>query len=271
MFTLRRTRSALFVICQYFKGNRGQQRQTFTDMSSKRVCNDNFVYIALPQAPIYLREDKLRDKTETESRISGGLDKYCHGRRSIYLAFPRGDAPAGFLDTYIWSAIQSQKLFRQSSVLKDISVAHCLSFSKNGLVSSQENESKNSFCRGVCIYQERDSEVVDNDDIDAVLQEAEEQNFDIFCVSLSAPDHKQLIWKDISGCQEGSEEAMVMMVTCVNASDVASQLMQSCVSPVFTLPTISPVHHSFEEARNVLEKVYIYSYSCSCLPAKRNP
>ena len=251
MFTLRRTRSALFVFRHYFKENRGQQKQKVTGMSSEHIFNDNFVYISFPHAPIYLREDKLRDKTETESRISGGLDKYCHGRRSIYLAFPKGDAP---VDNYIWSSIQSQKLFRQSSVLKDIGVAHCLSFSKNGLISSQQNESKNSFCRGVCIYQENEGEVVDNDDIDAVLQEAEEQDFDIFCVSLSATDHKQLIWKDITGRQEGSEECMV---TCVDSSDVASELKQSCVSPVFTLSNISPVHHSFEEARNVLEKVYI--------------
>ena len=249
MFTLRRTRSALFIFYQYFKEFEGQQSHKVMNMTSKRISNDDFVYIAFPQAPIYLREDTLREKSETESRISGGLGKYCNANRAIYLAFPKGDSPAGFLDSYIWSAVQSQKLFRQSSLLKDFGVAHCLNFSKNGLNGSQENESRNSFCRGVCVYPENEGEIMDKHDIIAVLQE---QDFDIFSVSLSTPDHKRLIWKSISSSKEDSEE---LQVTCIDANDVASQLKESCVSPLFTLPSISPVHHSFEEAKNILKKV----------------
>ena len=216
-------------------------------MSSKHVANDNFVYIAFPQAPIYLKQDRLRDKTETESRISGELDKYCHGRRSVYLAFPKGEGPADFLDSYIKSAIQTQKLFRQSASLNDLGVAHCLRFSKNGLDSSQQNESKNKFIRGVCIYQEMGSDIKDTNDVASLLHE---HDFDIARISLSASDDKQLIWKS---CSDDSSEEFT--ITCVDPSDVASQLKQSCVSPVFTLSTLCPVFNSFDEARNVLKKV----------------
>ena len=215
-------------------------------MSSISKMKDTYIYISFPESPVYLKRESLLRKTETESRNLGGLPKYCHKNSSIYLAFPRTQSESDFLDKYIQSAIQSQRLFRQSAVWSHMNFAHCLKFSWKSLDGSNESEIKEEFCkRGVCINLETNCEVSDSEE--SLVNFLKNGDFDVGKITCS---DKHFVWRDIL---PSSEEEEKFPVISVDQGDISDQL--KCVSPIFTVAKVCPVFHSFQEARQVLEKV----------------
>ena len=235
MLILRNTQSALFdyrSISSIYRRFLNAKRRNWT---SKYTMMDRFFYIAFPERPIYLRRQGLSDGSKSESRISGGTLKRFNKDTLVYLAFPKAD-------NYISSAIQSQALYRKSVVWSDLNFAHCLSFSRN----CKQTENESLFKRGVCIYMESKSEVKDSEE--SMLTFLRESNFNAGKITFI---DDQFVWRSISSSESKDEFPLV----CVDRKDVTFQDSSCYESPLFTVSEFSPVFHSFQESRNVLEKV----------------
>ena len=241
MFTLRNTQSAFFdhrPISSIYRGFRSAKRRNW---ETKYTMMDQFYYVAFPERPVYLRRQGLSEGSKSESRDSDGTFERFIKDTIVYLAFPKAEK-SDALDNYISSAIQSQALFRKSLVWSYLNFAHCLSFFKN--CNQSENESV--FKRGVCIYMEPNSEVKDSEE--SMLNFLKESNFNagkITCID------DQFVWRSISSSESIDEFPLV----CVDRKDATFQAKSCYESPIFSVSKLSPVFHSFQESRNILEKV----------------
>ena len=244
MFTLRNTQSARFVYHFIPSISRflNIQRRTLTASVNMK---DKFLYISFPEQPIYFKTQRLADIVKTESRISGGLIKHLNKDAPVYIIFPRTETGSDILENYIRTAIQAQALYRKSAIWSDLNFAHCLKFS--GKRNTTEN--KSAYKRGVCIY--LGSGFVFKDSfVEPLLTFLKEHDLDASKVTMSGED--RLIWQTLGELTEDREQYPLL---CVDRNEVNES---SCYeSPIFTESELTPVHHTFQEARNVLEKVFI--------------
>jgi len=211
-----------------------------SSMSSfSRNCDS--IYIAFPDLPVYLNRVELKE-IESESRIETRplTSKFFDvDTGSCYIVFAENDSDADFQNRYIHSSIKSQIIYRKSAEWKFARFSHSVCKQGRGLSSVYK--------RGVCLH--GCPSKGEKSDIPEKLVELAKQDDNFIPYELCRYNKSNaLILKRLD--DSGTDDNEVVFSISSSPTNGATTL-----SPLFAIPEISPVYHSYEEARAVLEKV----------------
>lgn len=208
-----------------------------------------YFYIILPDKGRYFKQISIAER-ETESRKRVGEDS--KGIETTFLIFPKSSAAGGKQDTYIESALNAYVVYRKVSAWKEVNASHCLQASKG----AEENEDIwVSLKRGVCVQTTsvREDEVSQetSNKIAALIK----SDSKLQALKLTFHTNKSYKLTHIEGSVNLAVEDREIWLTPVSYTEVATNCQTMMASPIFTVPCLRPVFHSYKDAYQVLSKM----------------
>lgn len=199
------------------------------------------VYIVSPDQPVYfkrIQNDELDVQNESESKPSLGSDsKILETSLDHAFIFSKCVAYTGD-DLYMQSAIQSMELYKQSTVLADFLIVHCLQFGpgifRRGVYLNGKGQRFTSFVTQF------------------VKENTEFEGFQI----LKCESHRFKL-KPVCDGEVADEDMVCIEVMPERFVTESGSRSIAMVSPIFQNVRFTPVFHDYQRTRSILDKVSI--------------